>query len=262
MKIWQENQWERSIAHVDTDQPYRGNYQMKMLENNALSSVLKMSGCGREGGSRYSFCTQGYTSMEQEYNRKELKKEDVESFVVQLSGCVKEIRKYMLNPDGLLLLPELIFVKDGTYRFCYIPLQEDGAEKTLSVSFHELTEYFIQKLDHTDTEGVFLIYKLHKETFKDSYEPEKILEEYRRERKARQQKKRKKPSVPSGSVSEGAVFYSDEKLPVKGQKEEVGIKKKKAGPMKRMIRGMSTEKWGYWEDLITEMDGQTERGPL
>lgn len=286
MKITYENQWERATLHVDLEIPYRENYQMQMLDKNTVSSLLKITGRGWDGKSRYSFHTKGFISMEKEYARKEMKKEDVEQFTEQLRAAVAEIRDYLLDPDQILLLPEFIFLKDGRYRFCYLPQTDLEGKKSLCVSFHELTEYFIKKLDHRDTEGIFLIYKLHKETFRDSYDLGGILEEYREEASIRREKgQKKKVEVRRGkeeykdmtgegeegeegeegnsALSECAVFYAveeeqeDDISKEPRDKHEIGQKKKqKNGRIKSIVQRVRTGRWGRWEDLITEMDGQ------
>ena len=49
MKIIYENEWDRSVVHVDTELPYEENYQMRMLRHNELRSLVKVTGIGREG---------------------------------------------------------------------------------------------------------------------------------------------------------------------------------------------------------------------
>lgn len=43
-------------------------------------------------------------------------------------------------------------------------------EPTMCEAFHELTEYFVKHLDYKDTEGVFLVSKIHRETLKENYD--------------------------------------------------------------------------------------------
>ena len=248
MKITYENKWEKAVLHVDLETPYKEDYQMQMLERNTIGSLLKVTGSGSNGQSRYSFHTRDFVSMEKEYSRQEMKKDDVEQFTIQLMAAVKEVREYLLEPDQILLAPEFIFVRDGMYRFCYLPRTDPVNKKSLCVSFHELTEYFIRKLDHRDTEGIFLIYKLHIETFKDSYDLGKILEAYRDEQFVRREKEQKERIDESSTLSEGAVFCAVEE----DDRENNGEEKIENGKNRRIKRG----RWGQWQDLITEMDGQ------
>lgn len=251
MKITYENKWERSLIHADLEIPYKEGYQMKMLAGNDIKSLLKVTGSGRDGYSRYTFHTEGVLSMEKTYEREEMKKADIERFLTQLMSVIREVEGYLLDPDHILLSPEWIFMKGGTYYFCYLPRKEPEEGRSLCAAFHEMTEYFIRRLDHRDTEGIFLVYKLHKETFGEGYEIAKILEEYRTEAAERKTKKKRQKEKErerrQGALSEGAVFRAD---------EEDDIEEKIPRDNKKVMRKIRIGKWGQWDDLITEMDGQ------
>ena len=74
-----------------------------------------------------------------------------------------------------------MYVKDGRFGFCYRPVRQ----KSLYRSFHEMTEFFVRKLDYKDTEGIFLAYLLHRSTLQEDYDLRAIMEEYRREESER-----------------------------------------------------------------------------
>ena len=50
-----ENEWNQSRIHIDVPVPYEEDYQMRMLENNEIPGIMKVTGCGRDGESRYTF---------------------------------------------------------------------------------------------------------------------------------------------------------------------------------------------------------------
>ena len=51
------------------------------------------------------------------------------------------------------------------------------------MSYHELTEYFVRKVDYQDLESIQLACMLHKETLKETYDLESILQQYEEEAK-------------------------------------------------------------------------------
>lgn len=59
-------------------------------------------------------------------------------------------------------------------------------------AFHELTEYFVKHLDYKDTEGVFLVSKIHRETLKENYDLKKVIETCKKDVKSRNRQKSKK----------------------------------------------------------------------
>lgn len=293
MKITFENGWEHTDIHIDLSVAYEENYQMRMLENNKIRRILKVKGSGRDEGSRYTVSLDSaMISMDKYFSVKEMKKDDISRFAVQLLEAVGSLKDYLLNPDRLLLAPELVFMKEGEYYFCYLPVQEQNEERTLCMSFHKMTEYFVKKLDYSDTEGIFLVYRMHKESMTERYDLRKILNRYEADRQKRSGEKKKK-TIPQegrkeknlperkpkkrnpahGQLSEGAVFYIDEEEHGKEEHRQEKYRRKpdtvsvaedpvKYGAIKKTINKIKTGRWGEWDDLITEMDGQKRRGKL
>lgn len=278
MKIIYENEWERAAVHVDIEIPYEEDYQMRMLGHNRINSLLKVTGNGRDGQSRYTFYPGDSLSMEKQYNRQEMKREDIERFTEQFIAMVDTVKAHLLDPDRILLTPELIFVKDGTYRFCYLPARDVERKKSLFLSFHEMTEYFVKKLDYQDTEGILLVYRLHKETLKENYDLKKILEEYHKEESCKEKNQRiqrktegteiyQEKDQEKGGLPDNAVFYADdEERAGYDQKNAVpvtiGEERVRYGPIGKAVRRIKNGRWGKWEDLITEIDGQEAEGHL
>lgn len=271
-EIMFEKDWNQPCVHIDVPVPYEEDYQMKMLRYNEIDGLLRVSGIGREEESRYTYQTRGGISLEKKYENKNIEKETITAFIEQFMGVVEAVRNHMLDPDCLLLGPEYVYVKDGRFGFCYLPVRQ----KSLYRSFHEMTEFFVRKLDYKDTEGIFLAYLLHRSTLQEDYDLRAIMEEYRREESERNsscaaevEEKKEKSTV------DGAVFTLEDELCEEpyaagtrgGYKTGVDAlavyeEKRSYGPIRKMIGRIKTGRWGNWNDLITEIDGQDERGHL
>lgn len=96
----------------------------------------------------------------------------------------------MLEPNYLMLSEKYIFEKNENYFFCFFPENE----KTWQVSYHELTEYFVRKVDYQDLESIQLACMLHKETLKETYDLESILQQYEEEAKTGKKSPKKRRS--------------------------------------------------------------------
>ncbi|HJC42170.1 MAG TPA: hypothetical protein H9756_00560 [Candidatus Mediterraneibacter gallistercoris] len=273
MNVTYENNWEYMDIHIDLEVPYKENYQIRMLNHNDIPGLMKIKGSGRDGHARYTYRINGGNSMEKEFNTKEMKKEDVRRFTKDLIETVDCLREYLLDPDGLLLSPELIFIRGGRYRFCYLPVSENGERQSLCASFHLMTEYFVKNLDYQDMAGILFVYKMHKETMKENYELKKIIEECRKEEKA-WEKEQKKRIEKKSSFPENAVFSVNEeddreeetrqegRYQRKTDAEIIREKPVKYGLIKKAVNRIKTGRWGEWDDLITEMDGHEHKGHL
>lgn len=99
--------------------------------------------------------------------------EELLGFLEQLLLVRKEIEKYLLKEDCLLLKPEYIFFEDNQYYFCYYPL----AKESFWESFRKLTEYFVKKMDYQDSQGVQMMFALHQGVMQENYSLEGLVRE-------------------------------------------------------------------------------------
>ena len=103
-----ENEWSQPCIHIDVCVPYEEDYQMRMLENNEIPRVMKVTGSGRNGESRYTFYTGGGISMEKKYEKEMMERDSIMNFTGQFMNVVESIKEHMLNPENLYLEPSCI----------------------------------------------------------------------------------------------------------------------------------------------------------
>lgn len=249
----------KARLHIYTQKEYKEDYQIPMLKTNRIVGVLPIEGCEVEGAERYSYDVSGMVSLKVLYEKKRIKKTDMEEIIRDLMQTVEALRQYMLDPDCLLLQPEYIFCKKNKYFFCYLP----GSHGAMSTAFHELTEYFVKMLDYEDTEGIFLAYELHKATLQERYDLSGIMEEYGQREKERREEQQKAHGVSSMREKEdyGNIFSFTEEADAETEtykKQAKGQKKYKV----KALRHLRGKRWGQWNDLILETDGQEEKSAL
>ena len=142
-------------------------------------------------------------------------------------------------------------------------------------AFHELTEYFVKHLDYKDTEGVFLVSKIHRETLKENYDLKKVIEtckkDVKKQKQAEKQKRirkieeKKKRDEAQENISEKAIFSPAEERISTDKISEICKEEQsymKESTVKKVINRIKGDRWGKWDDLITEMDGHSTSGIL
>ena len=274
LKISYEKGWNSACIHADLPWSYEEDYQMRMLKNNSIPHLAHMTGIGRDGTSRYTFRSDGGILLEEKFRSRDIHARDVLTFTEQLLETADSLAEHMLNPDRILLSPELVFAEEDNFQFCYLPAEREDASASLGESFHRMTEYFVGKLDYRETDGILLVYRLHKETMQENYDLRKILEEYKAESAECRKDENPEEKAESGrGLSEGTVFLPDSEEEeeentdcgryVSGQRD-VCIKEKRPayGAVRKVINRIRTGRWGEWDDLITEIDGQDRNGHL
>lgn len=260
-EIREEKDWNQSCLYIEVPVPYEEDYEIRMIRNNDIPGLLKVTGIGSEGKSRYAYHTGGYISLAKKFEKETVDRDMIMEFTCQFIQTVNAVRDYILDPDGILLAPEYIYVKEGRYKFCYLPM----SYRCLKNSFHEMTEFFVKKLDYRDTEGIFLAYILHRSTLQEEYDLRAILDEYISEEKKRREEQKQKEDISDGTIFtvEDEGEEAVEKIyTVRPDDPSAMEEKKRYGPIRKMIGKIRTGRWGNWQDLITEIDGQDIDGQL
>lgn len=91
----------------------------------------------------------------------------IRSLLVGICVAVKQLEKYLLWSEGLLLLPETIFwdAKSETIYFCYCP----EVDEPLQLRLTRLMEYILAKTDHKNVVAVQLVYGVYEEVQKITF---------------------------------------------------------------------------------------------
>ena len=111
-KTNQQSRVAESEIIIDSVQPYRENYQMRMLKNNRIPGLLRVSGCGMEGASRYYYHTGHAQSLETYYKNKDIRAEEILKLTRQFLSVMEKMKDYMLEPNYLMLSEKYIFEKN------------------------------------------------------------------------------------------------------------------------------------------------------
>lgn len=260
MKTTFEKEWDRTYLHIDIQEEFQENYQLQMIRKNEIPGILKMKGMEFDKGSRYTFTISGMQSIKQIYEKRTIKKEDILKLVSSLITVTDTLKKYLLNPDCLLLSPEYVYVMEEKYLFCYLPVKQ----KILSESFHEMTEYFVQNLDYKETEGIFLAYELHKATLQENYNLEQIVRNYE-EREKDRINEIEELKEGRGRFTEENIFIEEDEEDIYKPNQDIETIREIGGwkkPWRKATDRIRKKRWGNWDDLILETDGQDQEPQL
>lgn len=256
-----ETNLNRASLHIYTEGTQEDDYQLPMLQRNQITGLLSVEECEMEGKHRYTYDIRGQTAMKTMYEKEPLRRDAILQFVTDLLELTDRLQKYMLETDCLLLDPEYIFCKEGKWYFCYLPTNQQAMKQ----SFHKLTEYFVKKLDYSDTEGIFLTYELHKATLHEHYDLTQIMQEYAEHEKERNEEREAKSEEEENSgnlfslVEEEDLYEAAKPLSlyedfpasrkpdmVREERESIWKTWKKSG------KQIKKRRWGSWRDLILE----------
>lgn len=245
----------QTILRIESDGSYREDYQIKMLQENQIPSILSISGHGTEEKSVYEYEIGGKISLTQRYSKKKIGAKEMKKFLDVVITLVEDLKEYMLDPDGLILDPEYIFWEKGEYYFCYVP---DGKEE-IHIAFHKLMDYFVQWTDYQDVPAVKLAFMLHKETMEENYSLKKIVEEIKEQELQLKEKQKEKKQKEEREKEE--LFYA---MGTYESAEHDWITQQEMGsqilretdnmwtPVKRFLQKHKRPKWGDWDGIYVD----------
>ena len=98
---------ERKIT-IEESVPYTEDYQNKMLEENQVEGLLEMHGRGMDDKSCYDYDVSGKVSMKALYEKHTMSGEEIKILLKSILRVVKEVERYLLNVNCILMDPEYI----------------------------------------------------------------------------------------------------------------------------------------------------------
>ena len=234
---------ERKIT-IEEAEPYTEDYQNRMLEENYVEGLLEMSGRGMDDKSCYDYDVSGKVSMKALYEKHTISGEEIKRLLKSILSVVKEVERYLLDVNHILMDPEYIFYAEEKYYFCYYP----PGNKSLWEGFHHLSEYLVKCADYQDQECVQMVFLLHQETMKENYSLEKIIRECIKEEEEEQIEETEETDDKYAFDREEHDWIASQEMGSTILRETENL----WTPMKRFLHKRRKPKWGDWDGLYIE----------
>ncbi len=233
---------ERKIT-IEEEGTYEGDYQMAMLKANPMKYLLPLGSRWIDDASYFDYDVTGKVSMQAIYEKNLLTGEELINFLNQLLLTRKEIEKYLLQEDCLLLKPEYIFFEENQYYFCYYPLAKDSFWE----SFRKLTEYFVKKMDYQDSKGVQMMFALHQGVVQENYSLEGLVKECQKLLAQEPEKADLQENLEIEKNLEPSPWITETiSSNVVRESNDMWT------PVKQFLNKHRKNKWGDWDDLHIE----------
>lgn len=252
MKTGYEREQNRLKLTIELSRAYEENYKIIMLKENRIPGILPVSGSENgEKKSRYSYSVSGMMTMKTRFGKIPLDVKEMTGFIRNLLEAVRNLKRYMLTPDGLVLYPECIFWNKERWMFCYLPVKRRPWQESLRT----LIEFFIQKLEKEDVESILFAYELQKSVLQEHCDLEKILREY----EARNVREKKEKEQEESYVMEEHMFMLDDTESQNYTPQTVRETSPYKKPRQKAMGKIKKSRWGNWKEMLFETDGQGEK---
>ena len=167
MKTHFEKELERVYLVFDSDIVQTDEYLLQMPLRCSLPSLLPLSIISRDNRSLLRADVTACTSLASRFQKVPLTGARIRGILHTIRGLTLRLPKYLLDPRDLYLDPEAVFLGAGQDELllCYVPHLSDSEPH--SIRF--LAEFFLKKIDHSDTVAAGISYQLFDEVSSDSY---------------------------------------------------------------------------------------------
>jgi len=147
----------------------------EMFRHNVLEGILPMQWQRENDKYVLRYDITGKQALDELLENTKAEEQLLKCLLVGIGVAIRQLEKYLLPQEGLLLSPEAIFwdYKTETMHFCYCPEHT----QTLREQFANLLEYLLAKTNHKNVLAVQLIYGVYEEAIKPAFHI-KELEQY------------------------------------------------------------------------------------
>ena len=224
MKIGYIREMKRSYLTIETEegeQRGQGAWETGMLEGNRIRGLLPMRVRYEEGREVYCYDITSRQPLERILEKHAVTGEQVRNLFWQLYRSLEEMEQYLLDSGGILIKPELIYVKPEDFEIglCAVP----GGRGDFAAELSHFLQYLLKHVDHRDKDCVVLAYGLYQESLKENYGIEDLVKIVAEERKETSEKMTEKPDKDgkTGRLHEEAVQnHADLQRKAAGQPEK------------------------------------------
>lgn len=227
-----------------------------MLANNAIEGLLPV--CWQQENDRYllRYDITGKQALDGVLEQAMADEKLLRNLLVGICVTFKQLEKYLLPQEGLLLTPETIFYdgKTETMHFCYYPENKDSLQEQLV----KLMEYILAKTDHKNIVAVQMTYGVYEEVQSPLFCMED-LQVYMQEKNVPAQQK----DVLIGDVALEESYYESEQ-PVKKESNKWG--RFKAMWVESVLVWINEKMGKFLKQpkreamVVFDTDGETEEG--
>lgn len=150
-------------------------YQMKMVTENQINHLLKVSVHNFNGENRFYYDISGKQTLACIFEKKEMEADQLISILSGLSKVLVELENFFLEENYLCLDPEYVYMNVNTKQLflCFYPFEE----RDFSLGIRQLAEYLLNLINHQDEKAVAVGYQFYRLTREDNFILGHILEE-------------------------------------------------------------------------------------
>lgn len=142
-------------------------YQVKMMTENVIRNILKLEIHMVDGHYDYYYEISSKQALRSVYEHKQISCDELIKIIEGTLNAYRMISEYMLCEEHMVLDPSYIFINADTMNLEYLFYPE--CTSSIDNNFCLLSEFILDKVDHSDKGAVMLAYNLYKLIKSENY---------------------------------------------------------------------------------------------
>ncbi len=149
-------------------------FEYPMLEKNKIFGLLPLKISNLDDCMQFWFDISGKQSLDDWLKIKKQGSSFLKLFFTSLAAIIEQIGEYLLEENGISLIPEHIYIDSEKMNilFCYLPFEKIS----LKDSLRSFMEYFLSHMAHSEQEGTQKCYEVYELCQQENVQLESVLQ--------------------------------------------------------------------------------------
>ena len=113
------NDVEHVYLSLDAEPFLRDQFELRMLEENRIGGLLRLSVCDDDGKLKLNYDVTGMDPLSETADRRKLKSQDLRQLILTLKHVITGLEPYLLNASGIVLRMDSVYVDPQSRSPCF-----------------------------------------------------------------------------------------------------------------------------------------------
>ncbi len=174
LEISYHREMKKNYLMIAVDSGAEQSFESRMMEKNMIEGLLRFRIRREDDCCWFCYEITSRQPLGRLLENKSIGAEQIRRLLLGIAQTLMRMGDYLLTENQILLRPEYIYVRPEDFQpgLCLLP----GSSNDFPQEFSRFLQFLLGKADHQDQEAVVLIYGLYRESLKENYGLDNLLQ--------------------------------------------------------------------------------------
>ncbi len=181
LKVSYHREMKNNYLMIEAEELEDQRFEAKMLVGNTIDGLLKFRIRKTDNNCQFCYEITSKQPLKRLLETRTIGARQLRTLLMGIAQTLTRMEEYLLSEGQIILDPDFIYVDPEDYvpGLCLMP----GKRGDFPQEFSSLLQGLLEKVDHQDKEAVILIYGLYRESLKENYGLDNLLQWLMREKR-------------------------------------------------------------------------------